>query len=191
MGAQRGKDCVPDVGRTPPHLRCTKSMGRVHWSGRSGLSSVAMAYLLPCSAGGDRIRIYWLALSGNDCNGIRAGGPGQRLPARARARAVPKAPAEHSGGSWADHRTGRQRRRDRQRGCWAIGAYAKINSAGEWIDRTQTVSLNDLFDRMSTQELEAYAQTWALPEWFRATAGTSEYSHLNLGVDTHRPKRQA
>jgi hypothetical protein len=54
----------------------------------------------------------------------------------------------------------------------AIGAYAKINSAGEWIDRTETVSLNDLFERMSSQELETYAQTGALPEWFKATVGT-------------------
>lgn len=52
----------------------------------------------------------------------------------------------------------------------AVQAYAKINSAGEWIDRTETVSLNQLFERMSNQELEAYAQTGTLPEWFRATA---------------------
>jgi hypothetical protein len=51
----------------------------------------------------------------------------------------------------------------------AVQAYAKINAAGEWIDRTETVSMNDLFDRMSTQELEAYAQTGTLPNWFRAT----------------------
>ena len=56
----------------------------------------------------------------------------------------------------------------------AVQAYAKINAAGEWIDRTETVSLNDLFDRMSTQELEAYAQTGALPEWFRDTVGVAE-----------------
>ena len=41
----------------------------------------------------------------------------------------------------------------------AVQAYAKINAAGEWIDRTETTSMNDLFDRMSTQELEAYEQT--------------------------------
>jgi hypothetical protein len=52
----------------------------------------------------------------------------------------------------------------------AVQAYAKINAAGEWIDRTETVSLNQLFERMSNQELEAYAQTGTLPEWFRATA---------------------
>ena len=53
----------------------------------------------------------------------------------------------------------------------AVQAYAKINAAGDWIDRTETVSMNDLFDRMSTQELEAYAQSGALPGWFRATVG--------------------
>lgn len=56
----------------------------------------------------------------------------------------------------------------------AVQAYAKINAAGEWIDRTETTSMNDLFDRMSTQELEAYAQTGALPGWFRETVGASE-----------------
>ena len=45
----------------------------------------------------------------------------------------------------------------------AVQAYAKINAAGEWIDRTESVSLNDLFDKMSTQELEVYAQSGALP----------------------------
>ena len=55
----------------------------------------------------------------------------------------------------------------------AVQAYAKINAAGEWIDRTETVSLNQLFERMSNQELEAYAQTGALPGWFRATVGAT------------------
>jgi hypothetical protein len=50
----------------------------------------------------------------------------------------------------------------------AVQAYAKINSAGQWIDRTEQVSLNDLFDRMSTQELEEYAQHGTLPKWFEA-----------------------
>jgi hypothetical protein len=66
----------------------------------------------------------------------------------------------------------------------AVQAYAKINAAGEWIDRTETVSMNDLFDRMSTQELEAYAQTGALPGWFKATVGaTAEDSPMRLIVD--------
>jgi hypothetical protein len=60
----------------------------------------------------------------------------------------------------------------------AVQAYAKINAAGEWIDRTETVSLNDLFDKMTADELESYAQTGALPEWFReATAFRSDFSN--------------
>lgn len=55
----------------------------------------------------------------------------------------------------------------------AVQAYAKINSAGEWIDRTETVSLNQLFDRMSNGELEEYARSGALPQWFRATLGAT------------------
>jgi hypothetical protein len=54
----------------------------------------------------------------------------------------------------------------------AVQAYAEINAAGEWIDRTETVPLNELFDRMSTEELESYAQSGTLPEWFRTTVGT-------------------
>ncbi len=55
----------------------------------------------------------------------------------------------------------------------AIQAFSKINAAGEWIDRTETVSMNDLFDRMSNQELEAYAKHSTLPEWFRSTVGAT------------------
>jgi len=66
----------------------------------------------------------------------------------------------------------------------AIGAYAKINAAGEWIDRTETTSMNDLFERMSSQELEAYAQTGALPGWFEGTVGaTAIDSQERLIVD--------
>jgi hypothetical protein len=61
----------------------------------------------------------------------------------------------------------------------ATQAYSKINSAGEWIHRKKTVSLNDLFDRISTQELEAYAQTGALPDWSNFTVGA-------LGVKVRR-----
>jgi hypothetical protein len=49
----------------------------------------------------------------------------------------------------------------------AIQAYSKINAVGQWIDRSEQVSLNDLFDRMTTQELEAYAQDGSLPGWFQ------------------------
>jgi hypothetical protein len=60
----------------------------------------------------------------------------------------------------------------------AVQAYSKINAAGEWIDRTETVSLNDMFDRMSEQELERYAQDGILPAWFQVapTGATKEDS---------------
>ena len=50
----------------------------------------------------------------------------------------------------------------------AVQAYAKINAAGAWIDRTEMVSMNDLFARMTATELETYAAKGALPAWFSA-----------------------
>ena len=55
----------------------------------------------------------------------------------------------------------------------AVQAYAKINAAGEWIERTETVSLNQLFEKMSTPELEEYAQSGTLPAWFQSTVGAT------------------
>jgi len=48
----------------------------------------------------------------------------------------------------------------------AVQAYSKINAAGQWIDRREQVNLNELFDRMSTRELEEYARDGTLPAWF-------------------------
>jgi hypothetical protein len=48
----------------------------------------------------------------------------------------------------------------------AVQAYSKINAAGNWIERTEHVNLNDLFDRMTSKELEAYARDGKLPAWF-------------------------
>ena len=45
-------------------------------------------------------------------------------------------------------------------------AYSKINAEGRWIDRSETVDLNELFDRMTREELEAYAHDGTLPGWF-------------------------
>lgn len=55
----------------------------------------------------------------------------------------------------------------------AIQAYSKINAEGHWIERTEQVSLNDLFDRMTTEELERYAQSGTLPKWFETVAQTA------------------
>ena len=48
----------------------------------------------------------------------------------------------------------------------AIQAYAKINSQGHWIERSEHLNLNDLFERMSQEELERYARDGGLPGWF-------------------------
>jgi hypothetical protein len=53
----------------------------------------------------------------------------------------------------------------------AIQAYAKINAQGQWIDRSEHVNLNELFERMSRYELEAYAKEGTLPDWFAQTVG--------------------
>jgi hypothetical protein len=52
----------------------------------------------------------------------------------------------------------------------AVQAYAKINSQGQWVDRSESLNLNELFERMSWKELEAYAREGALPEWFTQVA---------------------
>ena len=56
----------------------------------------------------------------------------------------------------------------------AIQAYSKINAAGQWIDRTQQLGLNDLFDRMTDDELEEYARDGTLPKWFPVIAADRE-----------------
>jgi len=51
----------------------------------------------------------------------------------------------------------------------AVQAYSKINAVGQWIDRSETVDLNELFDRMTREQLEAYAHDGTLPGWFTDT----------------------
>lgn len=48
----------------------------------------------------------------------------------------------------------------------AVSAYARINAAGQWVERSERVDLNQLFDRMTATELERYARDGKLPEWF-------------------------
>lgn len=56
----------------------------------------------------------------------------------------------------------------------AIQAYAKINAAGQWVERVEGVSVNELFDRMTRDELETYASEGTLPTWFTSAVGTTE-----------------
>lgn len=55
----------------------------------------------------------------------------------------------------------------------AIQAYAKINAQGQWIDRSEHVNMNELFERMSTEELDAYAKDGTLPVWFTQAVGAT------------------
>jgi hypothetical protein len=55
----------------------------------------------------------------------------------------------------------------------AVQAYAKINAQGHWVDRTEHVDLNALFDRMTKKELEIYAQSGKLPGWFSEAVGAA------------------
>ena len=56
----------------------------------------------------------------------------------------------------------------------AIQAYAKINSRGQWIEPDEKIDPKKLFERMTHKELEDYAQTAVLPEWFPRIGLTSE-----------------
>jgi predicted DNA-binding protein YlxM (UPF0122 family) len=55
----------------------------------------------------------------------------------------------------------------------AVAAYAKINSNGQWVERSEHVSLNELFDRMTREEMETYAKEGTLPTWFERTLGAT------------------
>jgi hypothetical protein len=48
----------------------------------------------------------------------------------------------------------------------AVAAYAKINANGQWIERSEHISLNELFDRMTPQEMENYAANGTVLTWF-------------------------
>ena len=59
----------------------------------------------------------------------------------------------------------------------AVQAYSKINAVGQWIDRNETVDLNEIFDRMTREELEAYAHDGTLPGWFTDTLAGKKASY--------------
>jgi hypothetical protein len=55
----------------------------------------------------------------------------------------------------------------------AVQAYAKINAAGQWVERSEHVNLNELFDRLTVEELETYARDGVLPAWFSQSLGAT------------------
>jgi len=48
----------------------------------------------------------------------------------------------------------------------AVQTLAKINAAGQWIAPAEQVTLHQLFERMTPEELEIYATDGKLPSWF-------------------------
>lgn len=55
----------------------------------------------------------------------------------------------------------------------AVAAYAKINANGQWVERSEHVNLNELFDRMTRDEMDAYAKHGTLPAWFEHAVGAT------------------
>jgi hypothetical protein len=53
----------------------------------------------------------------------------------------------------------------------AVGVYARINGSGQLVERSERIDLNQLFERMTATELEAYARDGCLPEWFTNIVG--------------------
>ena len=65
----------------------------------------------------------------------------------------------------------------------AIQAYAKINAQGQWVERSEHVNLNELFERMSKDELERYARDGKLPDWFTETVSVPLATGQNDGEE--------
>jgi hypothetical protein len=65
----------------------------------------------------------------------------------------------------------------------AIQAYAKINAQGQWVERSEYVNLNELFERMSRDELETYARNGNLPDWFTQTVGATSFDGQEVASD--------
>jgi hypothetical protein len=65
----------------------------------------------------------------------------------------------------------------------AVQAYAKINAQGQWIDRSEYVNLNELFERMSGEELVTYAQEGNLPTWFSQAVSATSLNSQDIKSD--------
>ena len=65
----------------------------------------------------------------------------------------------------------------------AIQAYAKINAQGQWIDRSEHVNLNELFERMTSNELESYAREGTLPNWFSQAVSATPFNSQEAKSD--------
>jgi hypothetical protein len=55
----------------------------------------------------------------------------------------------------------------------AVATYSKLNANGQWIDRREVIDLNELFTRMTEQEMRTYAANGELPPWFSSVVGAT------------------
>jgi hypothetical protein len=55
----------------------------------------------------------------------------------------------------------------------AVTTYARLNSLGQFVERSERVDLNDLFGRLSKEELREYAESGKLPHWFTCVTGAT------------------
>jgi hypothetical protein len=55
----------------------------------------------------------------------------------------------------------------------AVATYSKLNASGQWIDRRETIDLNELFTRMTEDEMRRYASSGELPTWFSSVVGAT------------------
>jgi hypothetical protein len=56
----------------------------------------------------------------------------------------------------------------------AVATYSKLKASGHWIDRRETIDLNDMFARMPEDEMRRYASNGELPAWFTSVVGATE-----------------
>lgn len=61
----------------------------------------------------------------------------------------------------------------------AVVAYSKIKAEGRFVERSERIDLNELFAKMSRDELKEYAETGKLPDWFEQTVGQPATTERN------------
>lgn len=66
----------------------------------------------------------------------------------------------------------------------AVSTYARINSEGRLVERSERVDLNALFEKMTREELESYAREGKLPEWFSGAVGVAGRNGREAGEDS-------
>jgi len=71
----------------------------------------------------------------------------------------------------------------------AVATYAKLNASGQLIDRVENVNLNELFSRMTEEEMRRYATRGDLPEWFTAVATPNDSREAEMQGKPLNPNR--